>query len=584
MNFDRNFPRARPSSAMGTRSSTPSTTSSADDVTGNRSTPLATKTVVELFQDCQKAIKDRDGAAKWLIAKGLVPPGVTPSLKLLTTGLLMLASDTPAKEMATKGLVALAYYAEAIEEDSLHERVAAALAASLESNLQSIVKEAVKNIDAGAAEAVQTMATSAEDKLNALDTACEKLGQLADGFQAGAAPGTSCLQSDSYAAIAVAGLEGGLSDEQERVLARVRLQERQTLIDGAGVVDDDGKRLPTKAVFERVEMALKGMETDGQIEPPEGLRPVAVDVLENGGLIIEWSSKDHADWIRETGHAQIFAMGLNIGAELKLRTFKVVAECVPVDCVPGEEKRRIEELNGLEDGAVVEAKWIKPAAKRRTGQEVAHVLIAFRTPQAANQAIRNRLTVGGRRVNVRKSVPEPFRCAKCLRFRHSAKECRELVEQCGTCGSTKHLTKDCKVTNPAAFMCKICDRHGHPTWAKDCPPYRAEVATLMRRNPDLQNRLFPTSDPASWPRAEPARMHLRQEDPSDLATQWSLDRQIDDQGGWTTVGPRSSQKQRAKAKRAGRQNGAPPLTQSTLTGTNTEPLGIRDTDVHAWTA
>ena len=575
MNFDRNFPRARPGSAMGTRSSTPSTTSSADDVTGNRSTPLATKTVVELFQDCQKAIKDRDGAAKWLIAKGLVPPGVTPSLKLLTTGLLMLASDTPAKEMATKGLVALAYYAEAIEEDSLHERVAAALAASLESNLQSIVKEAVKNIDAGAAEAVQTMATSAEDKLNALDTACEKLGQITDGIQAGTTPGTSRLQSVSYATVAVEGMEGRLSDEQERVLAKVRLQERQTLVNGAGVVDDDGKRLPTKAVMERVEMALRGMETDGQLELPEGLRPVAVDVLENGGLIVEWPSKAHADWIRENGHAQIFATGLNIGAELKLRTFKVVAECVPVDCVPGEEMRTIKELNGLEDGTVVDAKWIKPATKRRPGQEVAHVLIAFRTPQAANQAIRNRLTVGGRRVIVRKSVPEPFRCAKCLRFRHSAKECRELVEQCGTCGSTKHLTKECKVTYTNAFFCKLCDRNGHATWAKDCPAYRAEVSALMRRNPDLQNRFFPTSDPSSWPREGPTTTTHHEDDPSGLATQWTFDQQIEQQGGWTMAGPRASQKKRAATARVARENGAPPLTQSLLTGTNSEPLGFR---------
>ena len=50
------------------------------------------------------------------------------------------------------------------------------------------------------------------------------------------------------------------------------------------------------------------------------------------------------------------------------------------------------------------------------------------------------------------------------------------------------------------------------------------------------------------------------------------------------ITPESELFLRAKAARAGRQNGAPPLTQSTLTGTNTEPLGIRDSDVHAWTA
>ena len=159
-----------------------------------------------------------------------------------------------------------------------------------------------------------------------------------------------------------------------------------------------------------------------------------------------------------------------------------------------------------------------------------------------------------------------------------------MVDQCGTCGSPRHLTKDCKATNPSTFMCKVCDRHGHATWAKDCPAYRAEVAALMRRNPDLQHRFFPTPDPASWPRAEPQRPNMQADDPSGLATQWSLDQQIDDQGGWTTVGRRPSQKQRTDAARAARTNGAPSLTQLTLTGTNSEPLGIRASNVHAWTA
>ena len=582
MSFSQTFPRARPPSAMGTRSSTPATTSGAGDATGGRSTPAATKSILELFQDCQKAIKDRDAASKWLVQRGLVPAGVTPSLKLLTTGLLLLASDAPAKEMATKGLVALAYYAEAIDEDTLNAQAAKTLAVSLEPGVQRVIDSTVQDVGASATAAIQALTTSLEAKLSELGAISEKMERLTAEVQAGAAPGTSQPLSDSYAGVAGSGVEGRLSDEQERALAKVRLQERQTLIDGAGVLTEEGKRLPTKDVLEKVQLALEGMETDGQLTRPDGLRPAAVDVLENGGLVIEWSSKDHADWIRE--NAQVFAMGLNIGAELKLRTFKVVAECVPVDCVPEEEKRQIEEMNGLEAGVVAEAKWIKPATKRRPGQEVAHVLIAFRNPQAANHAIRNRLTVGGRRVNVRKSVPEPFRCAKCLRFRHSAKDCREMVDQCGTCGSPRHLTKDCKATNPSTFMCKVCDRHGHATWAKDCPAYRAEVAALMRRNPDLQHRFFPTPDPASWPRAEPQRPNMQADDPSGLATQWSLDQQIDDQGGWTTVGRRPSQKQRTDAARAARTNGAPPLTQLTLTGTNSEPLGIRASNVHAWTA
>ena len=141
--------------------------------------------------------------------------------------------------------------------------------------------------------------------------------------------------------------------------------------------------------------------------------------------------------------------------------------------------------------------------------------------------------------------------------------------------STKHLTKECKVTYTNAFFCKLCDRTGHATWAKDCPAYRAEVSALMRRNPDLQNRFFPTSDPSSWPRVDPSATAHREEHPSHLATQWTIDQQIEQQGGWAEVGPRPSQKKRTTAARAARANGAPPLTQSILTGTNSEPLGIR---------
>ncbi|RDX45384.1 hypothetical protein OH76DRAFT_1333023, partial [Lentinus brumalis] len=105
------------------------------------------------------------------------------------------------------------------------------------------------------------------------------------------------------------------------------------------------------------------------------------------GLVIEWPSVEMADWIREDAHAAAFTAGLGAGVELKKRTYKVVAECVPVECEPGNEKESIAMANGLPAGSVVEAKWIKSATRRRPGQRVAHVLIAFRDPQTANKAI-----------------------------------------------------------------------------------------------------------------------------------------------------------------------------------------------------
>ena len=97
----------------------------------------------------------------------------------------------------------------------------------------------------------------------------------------------------------------------------------------------------------------------------------------------------------------------------------------------------------------------------------------------------------------------------------------------------------------------------------------------MRRNPDLQNRFFPTPDPSSWPREGPTTTTHHEDDSSGLATQWTFDQQIEQQGGWTMAGQRASQKKRAATARVARENGAPPLTQSLLTGTNSEPLGFR---------
>ncbi|KAI0753213.1 hypothetical protein C8Q80DRAFT_1074021, partial [Daedaleopsis nitida] len=218
--------------------------------------------------------------------------------------------------------------------------------------------------------------------------------------------------------------------------------------------------------------------------------------LRNGGVVVEWRSKHDAEWVRKEPHTSLLQAAVGPDVQVKARLFKVVAKFVPVECDPAAETTDIEATNRLPEGCIATARWIRPVEKRRAGQQFAHMQVCFKSPQDANEAIRNRLSIGGKRVFVHRDLPEPFRCAKCLRFQpyHQAKDCPAEKQTCGTCCSTAHKTQDCTVTARSRFKCVVCQEVGHASWDRNCPAYCEEAARLVDRNPDLKNPLFPTDD------------------------------------------------------------------------------------------
>ncbi|KAJ7196018.1 hypothetical protein B0H12DRAFT_974031, partial [Mycena haematopus] len=73
----------------------------------------------------------------------------------------------------------------------------------------------------------------------------------------------------------------------------------------------------------------------------------------------------------------------------KPRTFSAVVEFVPLTFDPALENalHEVEDANGLGRGAIVQARYIKPIARRHAGQTVAHMIFSFRTAEGANHAI-----------------------------------------------------------------------------------------------------------------------------------------------------------------------------------------------------
>ncbi|RDX51330.1 hypothetical protein OH76DRAFT_1454912 [Lentinus brumalis] len=254
-------------------------------------------------------------------------------------------------------------------------------------------------------------------------------------------------------------------------------------------------------------MALNIMKDEKDIELPEGIKVLAASVLPNGGVVYEFESADSAAWVKRDGILEVFERGLGVGAQVKPRYYKVVAEYVPVSFEPDNpyDLTVVESENNIMHGNVVAARWIKAPEKRALGQRVAFLLISFLTPQDANQAIAKGLYVAGKHVSVHRDQDEPQRCAKCHKYDppHLARNCKAIHETCGTCASIHHKTAECSAINHDEYACVNCDNmRGHAAWEKSCPAYQRAVQKLHARRPESGFRFFPLADdPYSWERA-----------------------------------------------------------------------------------
>lgn len=121
----------------------------------------------------------------------------------------------------------------------------------------------------------------------------------------------------------------------------------------------------------------------------------------------------------------------------KAQTYQVVVDWVPTTFDPKQlgALTTIEDASELQNGAIVQVRWIKPITMRSPGQKSALAIFGFNTREEANQAIEKGLFVEGKKVWARKQTQEPKRCLKCQCFgEHRAANCTSIHEVCGRCG------------------------------------------------------------------------------------------------------------------------------------------------------
>ncbi|KAI9057811.1 hypothetical protein FKP32DRAFT_1660658 [Trametes sanguinea] len=206
-----------------------------------------------------------------------------------------------------------------------------------------------------------------------------------------------------------------------------------------------------------------------------------------------------ARWFLKPAVAKAFSRKLGLRAQIVERSYKLVAERVPVVFDPADQAglRGIEERHGLQAGAIVRADWIKPVSRRRPGQTTAHLMLTVMGVEQANRALRG-LALGGRQVLVRRDVEEPKRCARCQSYDgHFARDCTVDRDICATCAGS-HPTAECVERDPHRFRCINCREDGHAAWDHNCPTLRSRVRAHVARKADAGFRFFVTSNPETW--------------------------------------------------------------------------------------
>ncbi|KAF9553611.1 hypothetical protein CPC08DRAFT_620463, partial [Agrocybe pediades] len=189
-----------------------------------------------------------------------------------------------------------------------------------------------------------------------------------------------------------------------------------------------------------------------------------------------------------------------LGAEgkWKNRTYNVIAHYVPIIFDPDNQDHIAEvlEVNGVDRNHFIRARYAKPIERRNPYQRYAHLIFSLQNADTANRLINQGMTIFGKQVDIRKCKKEPLRCLKCHGYNHIARDCINMHDTCGTCGSRTHRTKDCD--NPESLQCIPCGGAGHPSWSRTCPTFLRKCDDYDRNHPENAIPFFPSTDAWTW--------------------------------------------------------------------------------------
>ena len=256
-------------------------------------------------------------------------------------------------------------------------------------------------------------------------------------------------------------------------------------------------------------------EMEDAEKPTEDTVVQQIVKLRNGGLILQFGSKEAAEWFRQSHVELTILPKIDKSATVKERSFQILVPRVLTifDTSKEEYLREIEEQNNIHPRRIRKAKWIKPIYRRAPGQQFAHLALMVSTPEDANIIIRDGLYICGMKTYPKKLKVEPKQCMKCRKWGHFANKCLAEKDSCGNCGED-HMTKDCP--DKERQYCVSCKNDSHVSWDRDCPEFKRQVDRMDEGHPENVLTYFPTEEDWTY-HSRPRELQLEERYPAKYA-------------------------------------------------------------------
>ena len=505
-----------PGLGPGPRDSTPTTATGRNT---RQSAPLQPPTRDEIINS-DFAVKDAQSGELYLYKNSLIPTGEPTSLENIVNALLHISQLKGVNRPASEAIRSVAF----LLEKELTTKIATAIASQISTH---VTQEVVSHFLTAISPHVATLLVT-NDALNANVGALEDVKTAADSINTGAnivkdavdqlTPSLTATQESIKTFLSAASdlpsntLTGQpnvksysealrsqtpptaplyLSTPATAALARAAVRERQVLIDPLPGYSLHTPEQTTASIVEKLTTILN--ETKDESGPELTIK--AITRLKNGGLLIEFDTAGSANWIQQDENKANFLERLNTPAVIRDRSYVILIPFLPISSPLDDPQwhRSIELENNLSENSITSARWIKLKARRNPNQRVAHAILTFSEPKAANTLLRDGVYICKEKLHPRKDKKDPLHCVRCQGWGHLARDCKAAHDTCAQCAHS-HRTDECSPSNRKRH-CVNCNADGHGSNDPKCPVFLIKCAELDAKHPENSMPYFPTEEP-----------------------------------------------------------------------------------------
>jgi hypothetical protein len=499
-------------------SNVPRNTSSSGTPTPSRDLPSRSG-ISALLSGDSGPVQSLEDARSWLDKKGWVLAGEQYD-RLKMVNILMTVSLLPKLPMdAAAAIRSVALLIDDDIKDSLSSDISTAVANKLLAHLGNIPDELSRTKEF--LEATSTKQANTVVQLQ--ETATQHAATTANLIEISSKLTSADIPRPPPQWPSIQSSGPSLSHDPSTTDSDIRLQQRLLLASRTVLVEVDrahapssSERNPQTVLKLRDDLNAKLSDLDdGNFDladsPGDRTKIRGIQTLERGAYLFELNSPAAAARFRSyCSEFNLLLTSLGRSAHAKDKGYNLVFRFVPCqssfDPSDLDHISAIETENGLDEGSITSASWIKNPERRSPNQHVASLKVICSSPEAANHLLRERIYVAGHVVTVRKDLREPIRCNKCQLYGHIRSACIS-DEKCAFCASSEHTTADCRPNQrPCCISCGPDSKHASSS--RTCPTFIEKCSALDKRYPENAMPYFPTGDRWTWARAPPQTLQL----------------------------------------------------------------------------